>query len=61
MSIVDLRKMNKAALTEELQASQKELFNMRMQKGSSQSIKPHLISKVKKQIARLHTLISEKV
>jgi ribosomal protein L29 len=32
-----------------------------MQKGSSQSIKPHLISEVKRQIARLHTLISEKV
>jgi large subunit ribosomal protein L29 len=57
----ELRKMNQDELKKELDASWQEQFNLRMQKGSGQSPKPNLLRDVRKKIARLHTLIGEKV
>jgi large subunit ribosomal protein L29 len=36
-----------------------EYFNLRMQKGSGQEIKPHLIRAVKKNIARIKTVMNK--
>ena len=38
----------------------KEQFNLRMQKGTGQLSKPHLLTSVRKQIAQVNTIISEK-
>ena len=61
MSVIELRKMNSEELKKELADSQKELFNLRMQKGSGQLSKPNLLRSVRKRIAQLHTLINEKI
>jgi large subunit ribosomal protein L29 len=44
-----------AALKEELLSLLRELFNLRMQKGSNVAVKPHLFKKVRRQIARVKT------
>lgn len=61
MSILEFRKMNQEQLDKELSASLKELFSLRMQKGSAQLSKPHLLRAARKKIAQLHTLIAEKI
>lgn len=38
----------------------KEKFNLQMQKGTGQLEKTHLLGQVRKNIARLNTVISEK-
>lgn len=49
---------------EELQALKlelfKEQFNLRMQKGTGQLTKKHLLTNVRRNIARVNTLITEK-
>jgi large subunit ribosomal protein L29 len=49
---------------EELQAEKlnllREQFNLRMQKGVNQLQKPHLLQKVRRDIARLETILTEK-
>jgi large subunit ribosomal protein L29 len=49
---------------EELQGHKTELlkeqFNLRMQKGTGQLTKPHLLTSVRKQIAKVNTIITEK-
>ena len=37
----------------------KEQFNLRMQQGTGQMSRPHLMQQVKKDIARVHTVINE--
>ena len=49
---------------EELQAYKlellKEQFNLRMQKGTGQLTKKHLLTQVRRNVARVNTLITEK-
>jgi large subunit ribosomal protein L29 len=61
MGVIELRKLSQEDLEEELNSSRKELFSLRIQKGSGQLPKPHLLRAVRKRIAQLHTLISEKI
>ncbi len=37
----------------------KEQFNLRMQRGTGQLSRPHQMSQVKKDIARVHTVINQ--
>jgi len=37
----------------------KEQFNLRMQKGTGQLSKPDQVKKVRREIARIHTIINE--
>jgi large subunit ribosomal protein L29 len=60
MSVIELRKMTQDELQKELDSSLRELFSLRIQKGSGQLAKPHLLRAVRKRIAQLRTLISEK-
>ncbi len=60
MNIKDLREKSIEELSVEMTSLYKELFNLRMQRGSGQDVKPHLFSTARKSIARIKTLISEK-
>jgi len=61
MKTSELRKKTVDQLKEELNASLKELFNLRMQKGvGQQPPKPHLIQRAKKSIACVKTILKEK-
>ena len=56
----DLRKKKNEELSEELVAAKKELFNLRFQNATNQLENTGRISVVKKNIARIQTVIVEK-
>jgi large subunit ribosomal protein L29 len=60
MKASELQEKDVAELQEELIALRREQFNLRMQKGTGQDVKPNLISKVRKNIARVKTIINQK-
>lgn len=60
MKIKDLREKSIAELEKELEASQKEVFSLRLQQSIGQAPKPHLFKVARKSIARIHTLINER-
>ncbi len=60
MKTSELREKTLAELETEMNALLKEQFNLRMQRGSGQDVKPHLFKKTRRGIARVQTLIIEK-
>jgi large subunit ribosomal protein L29 len=60
MKTTELRKKTTDQLNSELEALLKEQFNLRMQKGVGQTPAPHLFGNVRKQIARVKTILTEK-
>jgi large subunit ribosomal protein L29 len=59
MKINDLRKKSETELAEELLGLRKEQFNLRMQRATGQLSRPDQFDKVRKNIARIKTLLSE--
>ena len=59
-NISDLRKEDVKSLNEKIKSFRKEALNLRFQKSSGQLENTSRISKVKKEIARIKTLINEK-
>lgn len=60
MKAKELREKTAGELMSELLALLKEQFNLRMQKGLGQAPQTHLFKKVRKEIARIKTILSEK-
>jgi large subunit ribosomal protein L29 len=60
MKIKDLRDKSVAELKEELLGLLREQFNLRMQRGSEQLARTHLLRDVRRNIARVKTLLTEK-
>ncbi len=60
MKAVELREKSVAELESELVGLYKEQFNLRMQKGVGQLSRPDQFSKVRKNIARIKTILNEK-
>ena len=58
--IKELREESVAALQEQLVAAKKELFNLRFQNATNQLENTSRIREVRKNIARIQTLITEK-
>ena len=56
----DLREENVASLQEQLVAAKKELFNLRFQNATNQLDNTGRIKEVRKNIARIQTIITEK-
>ncbi len=56
----DLKNKTVAELNEELVAAKKELFNLRFQNATNQLDNTSRIKEVRKNIARIQTVISEK-
>ena len=56
----DLNKMNAAQLQEELVSAKKELFNLRFQNATNQLSNTARITEVRRNIARIQTLIRAK-
>ena len=59
MKLSELRKKTEAELTEELLGLRKEQFNLRMQRATGQLSRPDQFAKVRKNIARIKTLLGE--
>ena len=58
--VEDLRTKSAAELNEELVAAKKELFNLRFQNATNQLDNTSRIKDVRKNIARIQTIIAEK-
>ena len=58
--IEDLRNQSVAQLSESLVAAKKELFNLRFQNATNQLDNTGRIKEVRKNIARIQTIITEK-
>lgn len=58
--IEELRNLTTDELQNELLSLRKEQFNLRMKKASGSLDKTHLITMVRKSVARVKTLLTEK-
>ena len=58
--VEDLRSQSAAELNEQLVAAKKELFNLRFQNATNQLNNTSRIKEVRKNIARIQTIITEK-
>jgi len=61
MKAVDLRKKSVDELRKELLGLLRERFNLSMQRGTGQLSRPDQMGKVRKDIARINTVINEKI
>ena len=60
MKANELREKNVDDLNTELLALLREQFNLRMQNGSGQLSRPHQMKDVRRNIARVKTILNEK-
>lgn len=60
MKVNEIREMTSEALDKKLKELKEELFNLRFQHAINQLDNPHKIEDVKRDIARVMTVINEK-
>ena len=60
MKAKSLRQKSVSELQEEIVSLRKEQFNLRMQRGTGQLSRPHLMREVRKNVARAKTVLREK-
>ena len=60
MKAQDLRTKNEGELKHDLTGLLQEQFNLRMQKGSGQAVKAQELRRVRRNIARVKTVLNEK-
>ncbi|MCG8433915.1 MAG: 50S ribosomal protein L29 [Gammaproteobacteria bacterium] len=61
MNVQELRKKSAKELQDELLELRREQFNLRMQKATGQLARPDQVKKVRKNIARVKTILNEKL
>ena len=59
MKVSDLRQKTKIELDTILLELSRERFNLKMQKGTGQLSKPDQVKKVRRDVARIHTILKE--
>ncbi len=60
MKVTDIRAISASELVKQLEASHKELFELRLKLETKQLVNNREIRRVKKDIARIETIIKEK-
>ncbi|MFN2308195.1 MAG: 50S ribosomal protein L29 [Gammaproteobacteria bacterium] len=61
MNVTDMRNKTAAELREELKGLLREEFNLRMQRATGQLPRPHHFQRIRKDIARIKTVLNEQV
>lgn len=61
MKAQEMRQKTSEELSNEMTELAAELFKLRMQKGVGQMARPHAFKKIKRQIARIKTILNERV
>ncbi|NIP19145.1 MAG: 50S ribosomal protein L29 [Xanthomonadales bacterium] len=59
MDMQDIRAKSEAELREELTHLLQEQFNLRMQRGTGQLTQPHEMRRVRRDIARIKTVLNQ--
>ena len=60
MNVHEMREKTVAELNEQLNVLYRDQFSVRMQKSTRQLAQSHLVGNIKKEIARIKTIITEK-
>jgi large subunit ribosomal protein L29 len=60
MKASELENKSVEELNNELKDKLREQFNLRMQKGTGQLAQPHLVKQVRRDIARVKTILNQK-
>lgn len=60
MKTSEIRKMNKDEINSKIVELKKELFDLRMKQAVGNLDKPHKINALRKDVARLKTILAEK-
>lgn len=60
MKADELKTKSDSELQTELESIRKEQFNLRMQRGAGQEVRPHIWRQAKKNIARIKTIQRER-
>jgi len=60
LKVKEIRALSPGELTKQLEAAHQELFNLRFRLATKQLVNHREIPRVKKKIARLKTIISER-
>ena len=60
VSAGELRELSDDELTDRLRKSKEELFNLRFQLATGQLDKNHALGRVRKEIARIYTVLNER-
>ncbi len=61
MKANELRKLTTEELEKKVKESKEELFNLRMQKATGMIEKPSRIKELRKTVARINTILKERV
>ena len=60
MKANELRKLTTEELEKKIKESKEELFNLRMQKATGSLEKPSRIHELRKEVARINTILNER-
>ena len=60
MKTNELRKLTTEELAEKARVNKEELFNLRMQKATGMLEKPSRIHELRKEVARINTILNER-
>ena len=60
MNVSEMRQKSAEELQQELLELLREQFNLRMQRATGQLSKPHLVKRVRRDVARVKTILNEK-
>lgn len=60
MKISEIREMSTEDINKKIVELKNELFEMRMKQATGSLEKPHMINKLRKDVARLKTVLTEK-
>jgi large subunit ribosomal protein L29 len=60
LKMSEVKKLDDSAITQKIGELRKELFELRLQKNTTSVEKPHLLTTLKRDIARLLTVLNSK-
>lgn len=60
LNYAEMKQLTNEALSPEILAAKKQLFELRLKKATRQSFKPHMFKHTRRKIAQLLTLESER-
>lgn len=60
LKMSEIKKLDSTAINQKVTELRRELFNIRLQKNTTSIEKPHLLQELKKDIARLLTVLNVK-
>lgn len=61
MKASELKNKSESELQQEVEALLREQFNLRMQRGTGQQVKHHRFKEIRRTVARIKTILTQKI